>query len=108
MKTGLSVILMGVVLLGASVEASPHVDRSYVGLYQNPRPMNHYRHVYAGHYVRKQRPHKMIQVYERTTYPRDYGTWRYRGAEPPRVQVDRKPIPQPGFNLNRPAPWEAR
>jgi hypothetical protein len=76
-----------------------HYDRTYVGLYKNPNRARTYRHTYAGHYVRNDRPYRWEQIYERTTYPRNYFSYgRHMWPDNPKPQTTRSLVRPAGFN----------
>jgi hypothetical protein len=113
-------ILLAIAVFGAllpALPAGPHYDRSYEALYRNPKQHWMYRHTYAGHYVREERPFSFQTFYERSRYPNGYGTRRYRGPEhpTPKVTVHRtkppfynpEPVP-PAYPYGYPAPEPSR
>jgi len=99
-----AVILAAVLGAGMpALSAAPHYDRSYETLYRNPKQHWKYRHTYAGHYVREDRPFSFQTFYERSRYPEGYGKPYYRGPEhpTPKVTVYRH---KPAFYNPQPVP----
>jgi len=104
MKTILrfSFLALAIVALTPALSAEDcyrHYDRTYIGLYKNPKPARTYRHTYAGHYVRKDHPYRWEQIFERTTYPRNYYSHgRHLWPDNPKPQTTRSLVRPAGFN----------
>lgn len=98
----LCLLVSALTILTPAVQAEDcyrHYDRTYVGLWKNPNKAHTYRHSYAGHYIRNDRPYRWEQIYERTTYPRNYYSYgRYMWPDNPKPQTTRSLVRPAGFN----------